>query len=75
MPASADSKSAFRNTAHQLGVGGEHGAQGDGDLAEGECGGPPPVVAVIQDVQADVAVAVYVRVHRRGRDEVHLRAA
>ena len=49
--------------AHQLSVAGQHGAQRQADLVDGQRGRPAAVGAIIQDVQADVPVAVDVRVH------------
>ena len=56
-------------------VGGQHGAQGERDLIHSESRGPAAVASIVQDVQADVAIAVDVGVHWAWRNEEHLPAA
>ena len=58
--------------AHLVCVGGEHGAQRQADFVDGQGGRPAPIVAIVQNVQAGVPVAVDVRVHWAGRDEEEL---
>lgn len=44
---------------------GQHGADGEDDFANGQCRRPAPVAPIVQDVQADVTITIYVWVDGR----------
>jgi hypothetical protein len=54
--------------AHLFCVACQHGPEGQADLVDGEGRRPAAILAVIQDVQADVAVAAVTGQGRTGQD-------
>ena len=66
-------KRPLREVMGYLGcVGSQHGPQGERNFVDCECRRPAAIAPVVQDIQADVAIAVDMGMHRTGRNKEHL---